>query len=280
MSGPLPYGDLDQFVNPASFDATKAAALAARLEVIHGSESERLLRATYLDLLEIRAGTRVLEVGCGNGWVLREIARRVGPGGQAVGLDASTELLAIAKSQADQEEIIVDLRHGDARNLPFGEGDFDVALAPLLLLHVPDGDEIIPELIRVVRPGGRVGVLERDNESYIVSHPDRDLTRRIIQTGTDRTAVNAWVGRRLPGLLTRGGLMDVAVQALTIFERQSTGAAVQYILRFADVAAEVGSISPDERQRWLDDLHEEEAQSGFLVGVTYLFAWGTRPRNA
>jgi hypothetical protein len=55
---------------------------------------------------------------------------------------------------------------------------------------------------------------------------------------------------------------------------------VQYILRFADVAAEVGSISPDERQRWLDDLHEEEAQSGFLVGVTYLFAWGTRPHNA
>jgi ubiquinone/menaquinone biosynthesis C-methylase UbiE len=274
------YGDLDQFVNPGSFDATKAAALAERLEVIHGSESERVLRSTYLDLLEIGAGKRVLEVGCGNGWVLREIACRVAPGGQAVGLDGSAELLAIARSQADQEGLMLELRQGDARTLPFGDGEFDVALAPLLLLHVPNADQIIPELIRVARPGGRVGVLERDNESFIVSHPDREITRRIIQTGTDRTAINAWVGRRLPGLMTRGGLRDVEVQPLTILERQSSGATLQYLLRWAEVAADVGAITPDQHQRWLDELHEEEAQHGFLVGVTYLFAWGTRPQDA
>src|SRR5207245_1502367 len=108
-------------------------------------------------------------------------ARRVAPGGRAVGLDASAELLALATTQAAEEDVRVELRPGDARELPYDQAEFDIALAPLVLLHVPDADRVIPELVRVARPGGRVGVLERDNESFILNHPDRELTRRIVQ---------------------------------------------------------------------------------------------------
>jgi len=277
MSQESTYGRRDQFLDAAAFDSAKAEELAERLEVLHGSEAERAHRAAYLDLLDVGSGKQVLEVGCGSGWVLREIARRVGPGGRAAGLDASAELLTIARAQAERDELSIELRQGDARQLPFDDDEFDVALAPLVLLHVPEADRAVPELVRVVRPGGRVGVLERDNESFLVSHPDRELTRRIIQTGTDQTAVNAWVGRRLPGMLTRAGLSDVQIKPLTIFERQSSGAAVRYIVRWVDVAAELGAITADERKRWLDQLYAEETQGGFLVGVTYLFVWGTRP---
>ena len=97
------YGKRDQFLDAQAFDAAKAAELAERLETLHGSDAERAQRSTYLDLLGIEPGKHVLEVGCGNGWVLREIARRVAPGGRAVGLDASAELLALAKTQAARQ---------------------------------------------------------------------------------------------------------------------------------------------------------------------------------
>ena len=271
------YGKRDQFLDAQAFDAAKAAELAERLETLHGSDAERAQRATYLDLLGVEPGKHVLEVGCGNGWVLREIARRVAPGGRAVGLDASGELLALATTQAAEEDVRVELRPGDARELPYDQAEFDIALAPLVLLHVPDADRVIPELVRVVRPGGRVGVLERDNESFILNHPDRELTRRIVQTGTDQTAINAWVGRRLPGMLSRAGLLDVQIKPLVILERRFSAPTVRFILRWVDVAADLGAINGQERQRWLEQFQEQEADDGFLIGVTHLFAWGTRP---
>src|SRR5437588_559680 len=137
MSQEMTHGRRDQFLEPQAFDAARASELAERLNALHGSEAERAHRAAYLDLLEVRPGKRVLEVGCGNGWVVTEIARRVRPGGQATGLDASSELLAVARARAEQEGLSIELRQGDARHLPFDDGAFDAAVAPLVMLHVP-----------------------------------------------------------------------------------------------------------------------------------------------
>jgi ubiquinone/menaquinone biosynthesis C-methylase UbiE len=271
------YGRRDQFLDAHAFDSAKARELADRLETLHGSEDERADRSAYLDLLSVGPGRRVLEVGCGNGWVLREIARRVEQPGRAVGLDPSAELLAIAAEEARREGLQVELHEGDARNLPFADDEFDVALAPLVFLHVPDAERVVPELMRVVHHGGKVGVLERDNESFIVAHPDRGLTRRIVHVGTDQTAINAWVGRQLPGMLTRAGLVDVQIKPFARLDLQSSGPIVRFILRWADVAAELGAITAEEREGWINQLYAEEAHSGYLVGVTHLFVWGTRP---
>ena len=270
------YGRHDQFLATAPLDASRAKELAERLEALHGSAPERAHRTAYLDLLEVRPGTRVLEVGCGNGWVLREIARRVGPTGRAVGIDPSAELLAIANDQASREQLAVELHHGTAAALPFGAGAFDTVVVPLVLLHVPHAEAVLPELIRVLRPGGKLGVWERDNESFLVNHPDRALTRRIIAAGTDDTAVNAWIGRRLPGLLEAAGLGQVQIRSFPTIERDPAGAVVRYLLRWVDVATELGRITADERQQWLADLERETRHGGFLVGVTHLFVWGVR----
>ena len=279
MSEERRYGRRDQFLDAASFDPERARELAERLEMLHASDAERAHRARYLDLLDVGPGKRVLEVGCGNGVVLREIARRVGPSGRAVGVDASGELVGIARQQATRDGLDVELHQGDARDLRLPAEAFDVALAPLLLLHVAEAERVVSELVRVVRAGGKVGVLERDNESFVVSHPDREITRRIIQVGTDQTAINAWVGRRLPGMLRRAGLEGVQIEPFVSIDRESTGSVVRYILRWSEVAVDLGAISPVERQRWLDQLYEEESAGGFLVAVTHFFAFGTRPKT-
>jgi ubiquinone/menaquinone biosynthesis C-methylase UbiE len=261
-------------------DPARARELAeATLENRGRSADEVTARAAYLDLLGIAPGERVLEVGCGSGVVLRDLARRVAPHGRAVGLDPSPGLLAVARELADQAGLggLVELREGDVRALPFEDGAFDAILAVTALVHVPEVERAIPELVRTVRPGGRVGVFDRDNDSYIISHPDRALTRRIVAAGAEHTSVNPWIGRQLPSLFNAAGLRDVRVRAFASLEQDPAGFyATNGGLRWADIAVQVGAISDAERRRWLDQLREVQAAGGFVAGLTHLFVWGTR----
>jgi SAM-dependent methyltransferase len=236
-------------------------------------------RAAYLDLLGVAAGARVLDVGCGSGAVTREVARRVGPTGRAVGLDPSPHFLAIARELARRDGLDerVELRLGDARQLPFADREFDVALAATTLAHTPDAERAVPELTRVVRPGGRVGIFDLDGDGVLLAHPDRALTRRIVAASSDHLLVDGWLARRLPSLLTAAGLEDVGVRAFTPLERDPAGFAARLAERRAAVARQAGAISPDEQRAWLDALHAEQTAGRFLGGQTHLFVWGTRP---
>jgi len=273
------YGRHDQFRDTATMDETRARDLAARLEKRGAASDEVATRVKYLDLLRVGPGQLALEVGCGTGVVLRDLARRVAPDGRAVGLDPSQHLLNLARELAQQSGLasLIELHTGDARALPFADEEFDVALAVTTLSHVPEGERAIPELARVVRPGGRVGVLDRDDDTFFVSHPDRALTRRVIAAGADNAMMDAWLGRRLPRLLAQAGLVDVSVRAFAGVEQDPAGFYAASLRGRAEIAARAGAISRDELARWLDQLDDEAAAGGFVVGLTQLFAWGTRP---
>lgn len=263
------------------FDEARARTLAERaLELRGRAEDEVRARAAYLDLLGPAPGERVLDVGCGSGVVTRDLARRVAPGGRVVGLDPSPALLTVAAERAAEAGLAgqIEWREGDARALPCADGEFDAAIAVTTLCHIPDGERAVPELVRVVRPAGRVGVFDRDNDSYIIAHPDRALTRRIVAAGSDHTTVDGWLIRRLPRLLREAGLADVRVRAFASIEQDPTGFyATNAGARWADVAVQVGAITEAERQRWVAELDAGAAAGGFVAGLTHLFVWGTRP---
>lgn len=266
---------------PQEFDEARARTLAERaLELRGRSEDEIRARAAYLDLLGLAPGERVLDVGCGSGVVTRDLARRVAPGGRAIGLDPSAALLTVAAERAADAGLAeqIEWREGDARALPFADGAFDAAIAVTALCHIPDGERAVPELVRVVRPGGRVGVFDRDNDSYIIAHPDRALTRRIVAAGSDHTTVDGWLIRRLPRLLREAGMVDVRVRAFASIEQDPAGFyATNAGARWADVAVQVGAITEEERQHWVAELEAEAAAGGFVAGLTHLFVWGARP---
>lgn len=273
------YGRFDQFRESARGDPERLRELAARLEHRARSRDEVAIRAAYLDLLDLRPGLRVLDVGCGTGVAVREAARRLAPGGLAVGLDPGRAFLARARTLAAEVAPGVRIRFcaGDARRLPFREGSFDVVLAVTALSHVAGGDHAVAELVRVVRPGGRVGVLDLDADSLILWHPDRTLTRRIVAAYADQAVTDGWLGRRLPALLRDAGLEAVQVRAFTPLETDPGGFYAGVACRAAEVALRAGAITPGEQARWLEALRAEAAAGRFLAGRTHVFAWGRRP---
>jgi SAM-dependent methyltransferase len=124
------YGQESLWRDTATADAERARDLAARLERRAKAEDEIAARHTYLGLLDVAAGERVLDVGCGSGAVTREIARRVGSHGLAVGLDPSPALLAVARELAQEMSLAnrVEFREGDALRLPLPDRSFDAVV--------------------------------------------------------------------------------------------------------------------------------------------------------
>ena len=273
------YGSRSLFRNTAGLDATQARELADRLELRAKSPDEIEARAAYLGLLDVAEGDRVLDVGCGSGVVTREIARRVGPSGCAVGVDPSPALLAIARDLAEVEGLgnRVELHEGSALALPFADGAFDVAIAVTALSHTPGAEGAIPEMARVVRPGGRIGVFDLDTDMTSVTHPDRTLTRRIIAAASDANAVDGWLARRLPLLFVRAGLQHVRVRGFFPLDMDPRGFYAGLAERAADSALKVGAITESECRDWLEALHAEQDRGPVIAGRLHIFVWGGKP---
>lgn len=257
----------------------RARDLAARLERRAKAADEISARDAYLGLLGIADGEHVLDVGCGSGAVTREIARYVGSRGRVVGLDPSPELLAVARELAQKAGVgdRVEFREGDALRLPFPDRSFDVVLCVTVLSHVRRGEAAIPELARVLRSGGRLGVFDLDTDMTAFTHPDRALTRRIVAAASDATAVDGWLVRRLPALFQRVGLVDVRVRGFFPLETDLQSFYANMADRCAEAAVKTGVITELEGRRWLDAFREQGAQGPIVAGRLHIFVWGRKP---
>ena len=273
------YGSASLFRDTAGLGRDEAQDLVARLELRAKAEDEVAARAEYLTLMELRPGERVLDVGCGSGVVTRDIARRIEPHGQVVGIDPSPALIAAARAlvQSSGWASLVELQEGDCRALPFAAESFDAAIAATVLNHVPDGERAVPEMVRVVRRGGRVGVFDFDGDGLLIAHPDREMTRRIVAAASDHGAANSWLVRELPALLAATGLEDIRVRAFMPLERRGDGFYAGMAERAATVAREKGAITDEQHAEWTEALRRQVDGGRFLCGRLHLFCWGRKP---
>jgi len=278
MTEAMEFGRFSRFRDTANLDETDGRDMATLLELRGRAEDETAAREEYLGLLGLAPGHRVLDVGCGSGVVTRAIAQRIAPDGRALGIDPSPALLAVAREHADAAGLggSIELREGDCRALPFSDASFDAVIAATTLTHVSDAERAVDEMVRVTKPGGRVGVFDFDGDSFLIAHPDRELTRRIVLAQSDHGAVNGWLVRQLPGLLAERGLDDVRVRAFMPLEREPGSFYALFAERAAEVAVQVGAITGDEHVRWMEALHTDLAAGRFLGGRLHIFAWGTR----
>jgi demethylmenaquinone methyltransferase / 2-methoxy-6-polyprenyl-1,4-benzoquinol methylase len=117
-------------------------------------------RARAVDMAEVAPGASALDVCCGTGDLALELRRRIGPAGRVVGLDFSAPMLELAERKSATAGAAVEWVQGNALELPFADATFDAATVGFGVRNVADLSRAISEMARVVRPGGRVAILE------------------------------------------------------------------------------------------------------------------------
>jgi len=258
---------------------TNVEEMARSLEARGRTPAQARLRRRFLKFVPVGAGERVLEVGCGTGVVVRDLAALVGPRGGVVGIDASRRLLdrarALCRETARRTPIA--LRVADAAGLPFAANRFDAALAITVILHVAEPLRVVREMARVTRPGGRVGVQDQDFGVVAVTHPDRALTEGIMRGVAERVYEEPHSGRRLPGLLRAAGLVDVRLLTDVYQDTTLEPWTKTFLERRAERAVRFGIVDVSTAKRWLDGFTEVVAADAFVLTLNYYGAVGTKP---
>ena len=181
--------------------------------------AEHGCRERGLELLAVRPGERALEVGYGTGHALLTLAQAVGPTGHVAGIDISGGMRRVAETRVAEAGLgdRVELRTSAAPPLPWDDAAFDVAFMSFTLELFPLGTipELLIELSRVLRPGGRLGVVA-------MSEPGGE------ERGTAMTLAYKWLHRHFPhivdcrpidaeGFLERAGFEIRSAETMTIF---------------------------------------------------------------
>jgi SAM-dependent methyltransferase len=123
------------------------------------SAGERLVRT-----MEVEAGEDVLDVACGTGNAAIPAADA---GARVVGLDLTPELFARARTRAAEAAVEIEWVEGDAESLPFPDESFDVVLSTFGCMFAPRHEVAAGELVRVLRPGGRLGIVAWTPEGFV-----------------------------------------------------------------------------------------------------------------
>jgi ubiquinone/menaquinone biosynthesis C-methylase UbiE len=138
-----------------------AAAYDVLVQFITIGQARRLRRC-IVDLVQIKPGESILDVGCGTGDVALALERRLNGNGRIVGIDASPEMIERAQHKARRLKSPVDFRVSAAESLPFASGSFDHVVSSLVLHHLP-GDlkrRVFLSIADVLKPGGQLTIVD------------------------------------------------------------------------------------------------------------------------
>jgi SAM-dependent methyltransferase len=232
------------------------------------------IKARSFALMQIGAGDRVLDVGCGPGVDTQALARIVGPTGRVTGVDIDPGMIeqAAAAARAAGIDGFVDHQLIDAHALPLADASFNAARSERVFQHAVDPDRLLREMIRVTRPGGRVVVGDADHTTISIDCDDMRLEWKVREARAFYFAHGA-IGRRLPRMFDEGGLTGVSIEAIPLVVRD--GPLVRLAFQYERVEAQAladGALTQEELDRWRAVFN----QPHFFATGLYFIVSGTR----
>jgi len=232
-------------------------------------------RARVRAALALQAGEHVLEVGCGNGLLADELADDVGLDGHVTGTDISEAMIASARAHCGPRPGI-HFATANAERLPFDDASFDVAVTVQCLCFVPDVPKAISELFRVLRPGGRLVILETDWDSLVWNSSDPVLMDTMM-TIFKAVYQNFKLPRTLTKLLTGANFIVKSREQFVIlnwhFDQDSYSG---HQIIFTKAAAE-GSMSPDQIHAWSESIRSVADQDAYFFSLNRTIFSAVKP---
>ncbi|MFC8539108.1 methyltransferase domain-containing protein [Streptomyces sp. NPDC057249] len=237
-------------------------ALLAVLDAADQMPSAARLRARSYELLSLVPGSTVVDVGCGAGRAVAELAER---GVHAVGVDPDPRMLAAARERWSAAEF----REAGADDLPFADGSVRGYRADKVFHVLREPGRAVAEARRVLAPGGSIVLVGQDWDAIMIDSDDAELTRTIVHARADLLGTPR-AGRQYRSLLLDGGFDDVTVEVHTsVF----TGSAMLPLLtRLAEPACASGAVSRDQAEEWLAEQRRRAEDDRLLIALPFFVA--------
>ncbi|HEU5240908.1 MAG TPA: methyltransferase domain-containing protein [Ornithinibacter sp.] len=235
------------------------------------------LRDWAFDRLEPQPGETALDVGAGTGDTVIRLARAVRDSGRAIGVEPNPAMREVATGRAGAAGVTVELLDGGAEELPLEDASVDLVTCERVLQHLEDPDAAVREFARVVRPGGRVVVIDSDWATGIVHPGDPEVLERYRAFVLTQWP-NPYSGRLLRGQLLAAGLdvdPDIGSSALVFPDEAMRDGGV--IALSAPAAVASGAVTPEEVAVLVDGIEAAVRRGDVFFSVTMFAVFARRP---
>ncbi len=222
--------------------------------------------------IHLHPGDTILDVGCGSGVLDRWLARHTGGAHRITAVDIHRTLLREAAALATKEGLAeqIEFREGNAEVLPFGDNSFDVTMSATVM-ELLDAERMLREMVRVTRPGGRVGVVVRaiDMQSFVNVPVRAELKMKVAALPNGLAGARGCADGSLYQRFRSAGLQDVQM-----LPQLATYAGAR--AHAADERIEA-ALSPAELAEWHTAVTQAEAEGTFFIALPFHCAVGTVP---
>jgi len=250
---------------------------ARRTEAIYQTPDVVAQRERVLDVLALRTGERVADLGCGPGLLALQMAERVGARGEIQCIDASPSMIELARRRCASASW-VQMRAGDVTALPYPDASFDAAVCTQVYEYVPAIDRALAELYRVLKPGGRAVIVDTDWESCVWHSSDQVRMRRVIEAW-DRHCPEPHLPRTLAARLCAVGFERPHIDTITLindrYEPDTYSFGVMPLI--AAYAKKQGLIPREEANAWVADLQAHGQRNEYFFSLTRYLFFARRP---
>jgi ubiquinone/menaquinone biosynthesis C-methylase UbiE len=265
----------DVYATITEADRTTLEGLVEILELRAADPMQRTLLEDYTSDLELPAGARVLEVGCGTGAVTRYLAGLPGAG-PVVGADPSPFFVERAGELAHAAGLEVDFVVADGRDLPFDDESFDAVVFHTSLSHIPEPELALAQACRVLRPRGRLAVFDGDYVTVTVATHAGDPLQACADAAVASLVHDPWLMRRIGALVAASGFEDCRVQG-----HAYTSTDAEYLQslvgRGADILAGSGEVTDAEAEELKAEARSRREAGTFFGHIAYVSALAGRP---